>query len=34
MLNLKDLEQKLDIALAKETKESLTKWLEDKRKKK
>ena len=31
MLNLKHLEQKLDITLAKKTKESLTKWLEEKR---
>jgi hypothetical protein len=31
MLNLRDLEKSLDEALAKETTESLTKWLESKR---
>jgi hypothetical protein len=33
MLNLKKLEQKLDNTLAKETKESLLKWLKIKRSK-
>ena len=31
MLNLKELETKLDLALEKETKESLTNWLTEKR---
>lgn len=31
MLNLKELEKKLDIALANETVESLSSWLEEKR---
>lgn len=34
MLNLKELEQKLDDALSKETDESLTEWLMSKRKEK
>ena len=31
MLNLQELEQKLDLALANETSESLSKWIEQKR---